>query len=201
MNSLMPYYPAYVTRLDAVRVRTGGMFTSLNSRGTVFSVGQFPKEEPVSLSKTKLSISSLLTLMEKQEPEQIQLNHMVINDHSDELLSGVPLHQLPSFTVRFAGFVEVEFFMDARHESVLRVVVQQAAMTFEELSQNGEPLPSMTVACGVLGDVERARLDAVAQNFVRKGKLLDHSRGEALLVQYLDRSMFSPRHFGPMRHA
>lgn len=147
------------------------------------------------LKKTKLSLGGLLTLLETREPESIQVNHLVIEDNSEALLANVPLHQLPSFTVVFPGFIEVEMFMDNLHHRVQRLILQQTAMRFDELEANGDILPGMTIACGVLNSSERARLDAVARGYIKKGKLLDASRGEALLTQYVSKSMFSPSNY------
>lgn len=150
------------------------------------------------LSKTNMSIATILPLMERQEPEAIQLNHMVIEDNSMNVPVNLPATHLPSFTVQFAGFVEVEFFMDTKHERVRRLTIQQSAMTFEDLERNGDVLPALSVACATLSDDQRDRLDAIAKNFIAKGKLTDPVRAEALLSQYVEKAMFCTRRFGPL---
>ncbi len=153
------------------------------------------------LSKSNMSIGVILGLMQHQEPEHIQLNHMVIEDQSENLLVSLPLTHVPSFTVRFSGFVDVEFFMDNRHRRVTRMVIQQSAMTFEELEANGEPLPSLSIACTALSDDERVRLDNAAQRYIHQGKMKDPSLGESLLSKYVEKAMFDPRRFGGIHHA
>ncbi len=153
------------------------------------------------LSKSRLSIANLLALMEGQEPEAVQLNHVVIEANGSNLPTHGSLEQLPSFTAQFAGFVDVELYMDMHHERVVHLRVRQSAMTFAELEENGDVLPNLSIDCQVLEDSERARLDVLARRYIKDGKINDQSRGEALLTQYVAKAMFCSRKYGGMTHA
>lgn len=153
------------------------------------------------LDTTKFSISSLLNLMEQQPPESICLNHVVVEDDMSDMPFYATLEHVPSFTVNLGGFVEVEMFMDTRHSTVLRMSVRQAAMSFSDLDMNGAVLPNLTVNCKVLNPLERKRLDRIAKDYIDKGKMLDKSRGEALLTQFVGKAMFCPVKYGEMSHA
>lgn len=148
-----------------------------------------------------LSIASLLSLMEIQEPEAIHVNHVVIEDGEWNPPAWVSLEQIPSFTVSFAGFVEVEIYMDAKHERVAHLCVRQAAMNFEDLNANGEVLPNLTVDCNVLKPTERNKLDSIAKRYIANAKLTDKSRGEALISQYVEKAMFNSRKYGVTSNA
>lgn len=153
------------------------------------------------LTKTNMSIATLLRLMETQEPEAIQLNHVVIEDGGASLSTHGNLEQLPSFTAQFAGLVEIEFFMDMHHQHVAHLCIRQSAMTLAELDSNGDVLPNLTIDCQVLKWDDRAKLDAIARHYIESGKMCDKSRGEALLVQYVSKAMFCSRKYGSMAHA
>lgn len=155
----------------------------------------------MTLARTDIAIDTLLSLMEAQEPESIQLNHVVIDGGLLDIQASASLDRLPLFTVMFAGFVEVEMYMDLKHEQVVRITVRQAAMTFSELTQNGDVLPTLTINCKFLSSADRVRLNLLAQSYIASGKILDKSRAEALLTQYVEKAMFCSRKYGAMSHA
>lgn len=154
------------------------------------------------LQSTNLSIQTLLSFMESEDVVGIRLNHMVIEDRVDNIpLTNPDFETLPSFTVEYAGFVEVEFHLDTSHVNVVRISLRQAAMTFEQLTENGEVLPSLTIACDVLNAEERDRLNALGGMFVEQGKLNDKQKAEALITRFADRVIFCPRKYGGASHA
>ena len=153
------------------------------------------------LSKTNMSIATLLTLMESQEPEAIQLNHVVIEGNGGGLPLRGALEDLPAFTVQFSGFVDVELFMDTAHQHVVHLCIRQSAMTFEELERNGDVLPDISISCRVLRPSDRARLDAVARGYIDRGKVYDVARGEELLTQYVDKAIFGSQKYGGLVNA
>lgn len=155
----------------------------------------------MNLSKSAMSISKLLRLMEGQEPESILLNHLVIGENEMPLPFNPSLDHLPCFTVQFPGFVEVEMYMDSRQERVVRLCVRQSAMTFEELDDNGDVLPNITIDCTVLDANERKQLDAKAKHYIHLGKVRDKTRAEGLLTEYVAKAMFSSRKYGSLNHA
>lgn len=148
------------------------------------------------LNRTNVSINALLALMEKQEPETIHLNHVLVEEGMETMPFNASLEHVPTFTVNIGGFVELEFVMNLQHEHVLRLMVRQAAMTFEELDTNGDVLPNLTINTLVLPEEERKRLDTVAQHYIDKGKMLDKDRAEALITEYVGKAMFCSRKYG-----
>lgn len=139
-------------------------------------------------------------MMEKQKASAILLNHMVIEDDLENIVLDPHVSAFPSFIVQYAGFVEVEMVLDMDVKRVLRVSLRQSAMTFEELQKNGEVLPSLTIACERLDESERVRLDALAVEFIKRGKLSDTTRAEEIMAQYADRVVFSPNQYGALNH-
>lgn len=150
----------------------------------------------MNLSRTNVSINALLSLMEQQEPETIHLNHVLVEEGMEQMPFHASLEHVPTFTVNIGGFVELELVMDLQHEHVLRLMVRQAAMTFEELDNNGDVLPNLTINTLVLPEEERKRLDALAQRYIDKGKILDKERAEALIAEYVGKAMFCPKKYG-----
>lgn len=153
----------------------------------------------MNLSKTNLSIASLLNLMEHRRPEGIHLNQVMVGERDVDWFPQVNPSSIPTFTVRFAGYVEVDFYM-ATDASVEMVCVRQAAMNFHELEDNGEVLPTLAIECDTLSELERERLDGFALRYIEEGKMYDAVRGEALLAQYMDKAMFSDVRFREIRH-
>jgi hypothetical protein len=155
----------------------------------------------VKLDKTSFSIDSLLDLMERQEPQAIHLNHVVVEDDMADMPFYATLEHVPMFTVNLGGFVEIEISMDTRHSTVLRMSIRQSAMSFEDLNKNGDVLPNLTVNCKVLKVPERRRLDAIASEYITKSKILDKNRCESLLTQFVGKAMFCPVKYGEMSRA
>ena len=152
----------------------------------------------LNLNQTNVSIDQLLSLLEGTEPESIHLNHVLVEEGMEEMPFYARLDHLPSFTVTIGGFVEVEMYMDMTHHRVVRILVRQTAMTFEELDRNGEVLPNLTINCLVLPRLERERLDALARGYIKKGKILDKARVESLLMEYVGKAMFCPKRYPGM---
>lgn len=153
------------------------------------------------LNTTNLTIATLLSFMESETVVAIRLNHMVIEDRLGDIPSTNPnFETLPSFTVEYAGFVEIELHLDTTHQNVVRLSLRQAAMTFEQLEESGELLPSLTIACEVLNTDERNRLNTLAAKFVEQGKVKDKNQAEALITQYADKVIFCPRKYGGPSH-
>lgn len=152
------------------------------------------------ITNPHLTVSTLLFMMEKQKASAILLNHMVIEDDLENIVLDPHVSAFPSFIVQYAGFVEVEMVLDMDVKRVLRVSLRQSAMTFEELQKNGEVLPSLTIACERLDESERVRLDALAVEFIKRGKLSDTTRAEEIMAQYADRVVFSPNQYGALNH-
>jgi hypothetical protein len=142
-----------------------------------------------------MSIGVLLGILNTQEPTEIVANHLFIGDMS-ESYAPLNVEHYPLFTVRYPGFVEVEFVLDRACSRVIRFTVRQSAMSLSEWQVNGEVLPSLTVDCNVLRPEDRMRLDWHASVFVEKGKLLDKERGEDLLALYASKALFNPRSYG-----
>lgn len=149
----------------------------------------------MSLSRTNVSLAVLLDLMEKQEPESIHLNHVLIEEGMETMPFYATLEHLPTFTVNIGGFVEIEFVMDLQHEAVQRLMVRQSAMTFDELDTNGDVLPNLTIDTRVLSDEDRTRLDLLAKRYIEQGKILDKARAEALITEYVGKAMFCPKKY------
>jgi hypothetical protein len=152
------------------------------------------------LTDSHISISPLLDLMEKNPPLSINLNHLVIDDGMTDSAFGVELERLPAFSLEYPGFVEVEIHMDPTSKRVVRLRLMQSAMTFEELTANGDTLPNLTVNCDYIPVDERARLNTLAQDFIVKGKVKDVSTFDSLLSQYVSKSLFCPRKYGGTTH-
>jgi hypothetical protein len=142
-----------------------------------------------------MSIAPLLTMLDQQEPDKIMVNHVFVGDFEGSV-APLTVEHLPYFTAQFAGYVEVEFFLNSARDDVIRLSIRQAAMTFEELEDNGEVLPSLTIDPKTLKEAERERLRRHAMAYVEKGRMFDKERGESLLTEYVGKSMFNPRRFG-----
>ena len=155
----------------------------------------------MNLDKSEISIANLLDFMHSEEPQEIQLNHVLIGDNFLDTPGNLALERLPYFTVQFGGFVEVEFHLNMTQDEVFLILVRQSAMTFEELEENGDVLPSLTIDCRALESSEHDRLNELAKRYVAAGKMTDKARGEALLTQYLEKAMFCSRKYGGMSNA
>lgn len=155
----------------------------------------------VKLSKSNLTIETLLSFMESEQVVSISLNHMVIEGALENIPDTLQdFDTFPSFTVSYDGFVEVELIMNQFHTDVIRLSLRQAAMTFEELDEGEDVLPSLTIAADALQPDELERLNVLALDFVKRGRLKDKSRAEALITQYADRVIFNPRKYGRTSH-
>lgn len=147
-----------------------------------------------------LSIFNLLSMMEREGVQSIQLNHMVIEPNADNITLTRRATWPVSFLVTYHGHVDVEFTLDHTQRHVAYVSLRQSAMTFSELDANGEVLPSMTIATTAIPADERVRLDALAQRFMEMGRISDKERAESLMAQYANRVVFAPSKYGGIRH-
>lgn len=155
----------------------------------------------MSLSATNLSIESLLALMEHQQPESINLNHVLVGDSGADWIPRTTHQTIPEFTVIFSGFVEVDFFMGAGEKVVDAICIRQSAMSFSELEQNGSVLPTLGIECERLHPLERKRLNTFATRYIEMGKVYDAEKGAAILTQYIDKAMFSHTKYGSLSRA
>jgi hypothetical protein len=142
-----------------------------------------------------LSIDILLDMVERQGPQEILLNHLVIDDASvgaGEIPIGHGIEQLPSFTARYPGLIEVELYMNRKYTQVMYLCVRQSAMTFSELQASDDILPTLSINCEVLNEVDKTRLLAYAKKCLSLGKLTDSNRSKDLLSQYVAKTITTP---------